>query len=74
MGFEPEGMLIIIIIISCGLMDIEKREDGLQVIHTANSRDQPVYPSSLALVNAACASVVLPMASRAKSWKRVWSP
>jgi len=31
-GFEPESILIII---SCGLMDIEKREEGLQVIHTA---------------------------------------
>jgi len=32
LGFEPESILIII---SCGLMDIEKREEGLQVIHTA---------------------------------------
>jgi hypothetical protein len=31
-GLEPQ---IILIILSCGLMDIEKREDGLQVTHTA---------------------------------------
>jgi len=31
-GFEPESILIII---SCGLMHIEKRGNGLQVTHTA---------------------------------------
>jgi len=33
-GFELESILIII---SCGLKSIEKRVDGLQVIHIAKS-------------------------------------
>jgi hypothetical protein len=36
MEFELESILIII---SCGLKGIEKRGDGLQVIHTDRSRD-----------------------------------
>jgi len=33
-GFEPRSVLIIM---SCGLKDIEKKSDGLHVTHTALS-------------------------------------
>ena len=44
MRVEPKSILIII---SCGLMDIEKREDGLQVVYTCLQRhsiDGPLHP------------------------------
>jgi hypothetical protein len=36
LGFEPESILIII---SSGLTDIEKREGGLQVVYTRKELD-----------------------------------
>ena len=54
-GFEPESAFIII---SCGLVDIERREDGLRVIHSAWSMYQSSYPSSFALARATLASDV----------------
>ena len=48
--FDPESVLSII---SCGLMAIEKREDGLQAKRTAKCLDRHLYSSShLALAKA----------------------
>jgi hypothetical protein len=38
-----------LIIMFCGLMDIEKRGIGSQVIHTARNWDQLVYPNYMAI-------------------------
>ncbi|GEM_PF-2497902 len=66
MEFEPESILIKM---SCGLIDTEKRGIDLQVIHTANRWDSASIPSSLALAKASSASVVRLSNLRAKAFQ-----
>ncbi|MGA9099859.1 MAG: hypothetical protein WB392_13115 [Methanotrichaceae archaeon] len=57
-----EGRLLqgkkIFINLSSGFEDLKNEGIELQVIRTHRSLDQPVYPSSLALANAASASIL----------------